>query len=203
MNVKADKSYMCQASVFLFSACLLGLGTACIVCAGIGADALSTLALGMSVHVGLTVDILIFAIMYGMMAIAFFLDRKKVGFLSLIYPLFSTVVMRMSMQRLYPTNQIMVYMILLCGIVCMALAITVGSTVNICCNPYDALAFTVMQRLGCSYTVVRWMIDGSYLISGMLLGSTIGVVTLLILLLLGPCVDVCMKVYAYLYKTNC
>lgn len=85
----------------------------------------------------------------------------------------------------------------------MALAITVGSTVNICCNPYDALAFTVMQRLGCSYTVVRWMIDGIYLISGMLLGSTIGVGTLLILLLLGPCVDVCMKVYAYLYKTNC
>lgn len=194
MTLKANKLYLWQVSVFLLSAGILGLGTTFVVCAGVGADALSTMALGLSKHINVTVDILIFAIMYVMMGIAYLFDKKKVGFLSLVYPFISTAVMRNCMKFIHPENQITAFAVLSIGILCMAIAITMGSKVRICCNPYDALAFSGMEKFNCSYSVVRWVIDGSYLLSGILLGSTVGLGTILILVCLGPCTDTCMKV---------
>ncbi len=198
MTRKVSKQYLCQILVFLFSAGLLGLGTSCVVGAGLGADALSTLALGLSKQTNIAMDILIFAIMYGMMGVAYLFDKEKVGFLSLVYPFISTAVMRICMKNIQPGNQIIAYAVLLLGILCMAIAITLGAKVKICCNPYDALAFSCMEKFTCSYSVIRWVIDGGYLLSGILLGSTVGTGTILILVFLGPCTDTCMKVSDYI-----
>ena len=187
-------AYIRHVIVFFISAMILGLGTACFVKADLGADAMSTFALGIQHHTPIRVDIAIFIIMYAMMAGTFLIDKTRLGIVSFLYPLISSSTMNIGLNILPESDQIIAcYIMLSTGIALMAIAIAVGSKTNVGYNPYDSLAFAILERYKLTYTKVRRMIDGSFLIIGILLGGTFATGTILVLILLGPCSDFFMK----------
>lgn len=186
--------YMRHVLVFLISAMILGFGTACFIKADLGADAMSTFALGIKLHTPIRVDIAVFIIMYAMMAGTFLIDKKKLGVVSFLYPFISSGAMNLGLNILPECNQLMIrYFILCIGILLMALAIAIGSKTKVGYNSYDSLAFAILQRYHLTYTKVRWIIDGCFLIVGILLGGTFGSGTIIVLILLGPCSEFFMK----------
>lgn len=181
--------------MFLISAMILGFGTACFVKANLGADALSTFALGIHIHTGISVDIAIFLIMYMMMLITYWFDKTKLGLLSFLYPFISSLSMRTGLQILLESEDIVTrYMMLFTGMILMALAIAIGSQTKVGYNSYDSLAFALLEHFHLTYTKVRWMIDGCFLITGVLMGATFASGTILVLILLGPCADFFMSI---------
>lgn len=161
--------YIRHVLVFLISAMILGFGTACFIKADLGADAMSTFALGIKLHTPIRVDIAVFIIMYAMMAGTFLIDKKKLDVVSFLYPFISSGAMNLGLNILPECNQLMIrYFILCIGILLMALAIAIGSKTKVGYNSYDSLAFAILQRYHLTYTKVRWIIDGCFLIVGIL-----------------------------------
>ena len=69
------------------------------------------------------------------------------------------------------------------GIIAMSIALSIYADCGK--NPYDCVTFGLMKRTGLSYPVIRWILDGGMLVSGMILHGTYGVVTIINLLVLG------------------
>lgn len=188
------KTYLSHLLVFMIAAMILGLGTACFVKAELGADALSTFAIGIDQHTFLRVEQIIFLIMYGMMACAAWIDRKKLGFASFLYPFISSAVMSSALSILPNTDLLWARLLLvIAAVILMALSIAISAQTRIGYNPYDSLAFAIMERYSLSYTKVRWLLDGGYLMTGILMGGTLGAGTIIAMLALGPCADVFLK----------
>lgn len=184
-----------RSLMFLISAMILGFATACFVKANLGADALSTFALGIHIHTGISVDIVIFLIMYMMMFITFWFDKTKLGLLSFLYPFVSSLSMRIGLQMLLESENIFTcYVMLFSGMILMAQAIAIGSQTKVGYNSYDSLAFALLEHFHLTYTNVRWMIDGCFLITGVLMGAAFTSGTILVLILLGPCADFFMSI---------
>lgn len=187
-----QKRYGQQLLAFTGGAVLLGTGTACFIKAGLGADAMSTFALGLHGISGQPIEVLIFIIMYTMMGVTVLLNPAKIRLSSLLYPFISNMVMHAVLSVLVIGDSIILqYALAAAGVLLMAFAIAVGAQVKeqIGCNPYDALAFSLQNRFSCSYACIRWCIDAGYLIIGLLLGASIGIGTLGVLLFLGPCAE--------------
>lgn len=198
----SKQAYVSNLLVFAISAMILGLGTACFVKADLGADALSTFALGIEHYLPIRVDQIIFVIMYGMMFVTLLLDRKKLGFASFLYPFISSTVMSIALTFLPAFEMLWIrYALVVSGVILMALSIAIGAQTKVGYNPYDSLAFSMMERWSLSYAKVRWMLDGGYLLFGILLGGTLGMGTIIVLATLGSCADYFLKFSKCLLQT--
>lgn len=189
------KEYLISLCQFLCGAWLLGVGCALILQANLGADPLSSFALGIQKQFYLDVEIGILLISMVMMMFTGVLDRHQLGFGSLLYPFVSAYAIRITLQCLPNLHQVgLRYVVLLAGILCMGISIAICANQPCGNNPYDSLAFTLMKKANATYATIRYAIDGAFLLCGVLLGSAFGIGTMLILILLGPCAQGCLMI---------
>lgn len=78
------------------------------------------------------------------------------------------------------------------GIVLNGLATSAYLGANFGAGPRDGLMTGLVQRSGRSVRVVRTLIEGTVLTTGFLLGGTLGVGTVLYMLLIGPLIQLMM-----------
>lgn len=186
---------MIHFAIFTFGACLLGFGVALYCTSDIGADPLSTFALGIGKYLPLSVDEGIILISYGMILCTCFIQKSNIGFGSFLYPFMSGVATKIGFLVLPVCNDLLWrYGMLFCGILCMGISIALTAKTRVGYSPYDGFAFSLMNKWSCSYSKVRWLIDGSFLCAGVLLGAIFDTGTIIVLLIMGPCASCCMRI---------
>ena len=116
---------------------------------------------------------------------AFFIDRKQIHAGTIIFPVVTTITIRILTPLIHADT--LLHRVLFCmagiGIIAMSIALSIYADCGK--NPYDCVTFGLMKRTGLSYPVIRWILDGGMLVSGMILHGTYGVVTIINLLVLG------------------
>lgn len=80
--------------------------------------------------------------------------------------------------------------VLIAGLVVFIFAVAVYIDMNMGTSPYDAMPAIIQARLPkVSYTVIRIAYDGTVTVIGMVFGGKLGIVTVLMVIALGPVIE--------------
>ena len=180
--------------------CLLGCtmlsgGMGMLIRVGIGSDSLSCFYEGLSITTGLTVGTvsLIMNIIY--LVIVYFLDKKKIGVATFIFMIFGKYPIDFFCEHFFTPNSLIVAIILdlvICVIIGVGCAVIIAADLGV--TAYDSLTLSTSEVLKKNYVVVRYIYDGTFLVLGFLLGGTIGIATIIALIVIGPVFNYAKKV---------
>lgn len=175
---------------------ILGGAMGAYINTGIGSDPVSIFIEGGSVLTKLkpgTVSIFMYACF---VLVTFFLDKKKIGIGTLIamvgtkWPLDFVVEHFVAPQSFLACCAIDVVLCALFGIAC---ALLVKS--NLGASAYDGFTLSIAKTFKFKYTYLRYVCDALLLLSGWLMGGTIGVGTIIALICSGPFFNFFLKVF--------
>ena len=180
-----QSSFFYRCSLCAAGGMLMGVAAVLFLAGGNGADSMNTLLQGMSQALQLSVDACNNLLSFTFVLAAFFIDRKQIHAGTIIFPVVTTITIRILTPLIHADT--LLHRVLFCmagiGIIAMSIALSIYADCGK--NPYDCVTFGLMKRTGLSYPVIRWILDGGMLVSGMILHGTYGVVTIINLLVLG------------------
>ena len=168
-------SFFYRCSLCAAGGMLMGVAAVLFLAGGNGADSMNTLLQGMSQALQLSVDACNNLLSFTFVLAAFFIDRKQIHAGTIIFPVVSTITIRILTPLIHADT--LLHRVLFCmagiGIIAMSIALSIYADCGK--NPYDCVTFGLMKRTGL----------GGMLVSGMILHGTYGVVTIINLLVLG------------------
>ncbi len=171
------------------------IGIRLIVVSGSGADAMSTFLLGLMEHVPLRFGT-VSTIFNGLvLVIIFFYDRQLVGIGSIIKSIGLGICLNLieSAGLLLSIPDFLDYPAVIAGTVLLGMGTGIYLLANAGSAAYDSLMIVVQRLLKVSVKTARIILDGSFFLAGYLLGGTIGLGTLIVLLLMGPSLELTLK----------
>lgn len=181
--------------ICLLGCTMLGGGMGMLIRVGIGSDSLTCFYEGLSIKTGLTAGTisLIMNIVY--LVIVYFLDKKKIGAATFIFMIFGKYPIDFFCEHFYTPNSLIVAIILdlvICVIIGVGCAVIIAADLGV--TAYDSLTLSTSEVLKKNYVVVRYIYDGTFLVLGFLLGGTIGIATIIALIVIGPVFNYAKKV---------
>lgn len=171
------------------------VGIRLIVLSGLGADAMSTLLLGIMEHVPLHFGT-VSAIFNGIiLVIIFFHDRKLVGVGSIIKSIgvgiFVDLIEFAGFLENIPDS--VEYPSIIVGTILLGMGTGIYLLADAGSAAYDSLMIVLQRVLKVSVKIARIILDGSFFLVGYLLGGTVGLGTIIVLLLMGPSLELTLK----------
>ncbi|MFV0557552.1 MAG: YczE/YyaS/YitT family protein [Enterococcus sp.] len=175
----------------LFGTFLVAIGIRLIVLGNMGADALSTLILGLMNHApwqfgtfSLLINILI-------LIVTFFKNREMIGIASLINSfgigLFLNGFDFLGILQKLPHNYHLLGVILGTSLFAFGTALYLLTMSG--SGAYDCLMVQLKNQFKLSIRAARILLDGTFMLIGFLLGGTVGLGTVIVLVLLGVLID--------------
>lgn len=170
---------------------IAAIGIRLIVVSGLGADAISTLVLGILQHVPLkfgTISMLFNGIILVMI---FFYDRKMIGVGSIINSFGIGFCLNlldwMGILHTIPggTN----YLAIITGSIVFGIGTGIYLLADSGSGAYESLMILLKRVMRSSVKVARIVLDAAFFLTGFLLGGHIGLGTLIVLLLMGPSLE--------------
>lgn len=180
---------------FILGTALLSLGITLNVRANFGADPLTTACVGLCDIFNLSLGVINLFMSGSQIVIGYILEKRNVTVFTFLSVLLVSLFIEIT-GFIIPVGTSLIYRIicLFFGVMLYAFGIAYQQGVNIGYNNYDVAVFGVMKVTKIkSYKVVRWIFDGIYLVIGFILGSTIGVGTVVVLLFTGILVELFVK----------
>lgn len=189
-----NKKYIRHLSMIFISGFLLGIGCSMLVKGAIGSDAMTTLMEGMHIVSNYPISTCNLIINMSLFILSAILDRKNIGLGSIMFPLMTTLGIMLD-SSIPLIGQGIVYSIIyyFVGIFFMCLAIALNSRCECGKNPYDALCFSLSEKMNIKYNVVRMICDGLMLICGIILHGTYGIGTIISIFAIGNIAVLLMK----------
>lgn len=170
---------------------IAAIGIRLIVVSGLGADAISTLVLGILQHVPLkfgTISMLFNGIILVMI---FFYDRKMIGIGSIINSFGIGFCLNLLdwMGILHTIPDGTNYLAIITGSIVFGIGTGIYLLADSGSGAYESLMILLKRVLRSSVKVARIVLDAAFFLTGFLLGGHIGLGTLLVLLLMGPSLE--------------
>lgn len=177
---------------------LMALGIKSIVASGRGADALSTLILGVQQHVNVRFGTLSMLFSVLILLAMFFKKRELLGIGSIINS-FGVGLFLNLFDYLFTFPTVETWLAQLGYSVVGTLGFGIGTACYIIANfgigSYDCLMLLIQEKLGCSTKVARILLDGFLIGTGVILGAPFGFGTIIVLGLLGPTIEETIKIF--------
>ncbi|MEL5990245.1 YczE/YyaS/YitT family protein [Microbacterium phosphatis] len=174
---------------------LFGAGVALTVEAGLGLDPWTVLAEGLSLHTGIGIG-WIANIMGAFVLLLWIPLRQKPGVGTIANILLVGTAMQITLDLLPPISGLVWQILLLAGgiaLVGLASGLYIGAQFGP--GPRDGLMTGLNRRFGWPVWAARGTVELSVLALGWLLGGTVGWGTLAFALLIGPAVDVGLRLF--------
>ncbi len=188
MNKKTIQRYM----IFTLGSLIMGIGIGFCNFAELGVDPMSVLVLGTYQRIHVSFGVMNFLICMIQMLITFFLNRKTITLATLIAMAAVSLGIDAFALLSIPSNLALFpyqYAWLILGIVLYCFGIAMSQLPECGYNTYDGVIFGIQKYLHVSYHQIRWGIDLTMLSIGYFLGGTVGIGTLLILLMAGKLIE--------------
>ena len=182
------KIIVCTLGIFF-----LGLSGAINIKTGLGADPITVFYEGLSkfLHsdIGLTINILTASLT----VFIFFIERKYVHLGTLIYVLLLGIFVNCGMW-LYDLLQIpdifiVKLLVSIAGCFIAFLGLGMYISIDIGIDPWSAVSVIASKKTGKSFALIRFVQDTSTLLLGVLMGGTVGIITVFSVLAGGPIIQ--------------
>ncbi|WP_345750416.1 membrane protein YczE [Microbacterium rhizophilus] len=189
-----DRSQMRRRVIqLLLGLPLFGVGTALTVEAGLGLDPWTVLAQGISLHTGIGVG-WVTNLLGVLVLLAWIPLRQKPGLGTVLNILIVGTALQVALDALPPMEGVWWRIAgLLGGIVLVGLASGLYIGAQFGTGPRDGLMTGLHRRLGWPVWGARATVELTVLALGWLLGGTVGWGTLAFAVLIGPCVDLALR----------
>ncbi len=195
----------------VFSLLCLGIASAFTMKAELGADPITVFYEGLSetlhINVGLTVNI----INTILMLIVFLINKKYINIGTLLYVLILGRFVNFGVWiydiMCVPNSFLIKLIVSIIGCFIAFVGLGIYMTVDIGIDPWTALAKIVNLKTQKSFGIVKTLLDLLTLIIGIILGGTIGIITLFCAVAGGPIMqktsEVIDKLFVNVLKLNC
>lgn len=171
----------------------MGVGIGLCNFANLGVDPMSVLVLGTYQRLHVSFGMMNLLISLLQLLIAYLLDKKNVTIATLLAMIFVSVGID-TFGLLHLSEALSVfpfdYLWLLGGIAVYCFGIALSQLPHCGYTSYDGVIFGLQKYTNFSYHMIRWGIDLTFLVSGILLKGTAGIGTLMILLLAGRLIEI-------------
>lgn len=171
---------------------LFGIGCAILVQAGIGLDPWTVLAEGLSLQTGLGIGWVV-VVLGAVVLLAWIPLKQRPGIGTIANILVVGTVMQGALAVIPPVEGFLWGVLaFLLGIAVIAGASGLYLGTDLGPGPRDGLMTGLHGRLGWPIWICRFAVEGTVLVSGWLLGGTVGLGTVLFAVLIGPAVHAAM-----------
>lgn len=173
-----------------------GVGCALLVQAGVGLDPWTVLAEGLSLQTGIGIGWIV--VILGAVVLLLWIPlRQRPGFGTIANILVVGTVMQGALEIIPPVEGfVWGVLVFLLGIAAIAVASAVYIGTRFGPGPRDGLMTGLHARLGWPIWLCRFIVEGTVLLTGWLLGGTVGLGTVLFATLIGPAVHLAMDLSA-------
>ena len=181
--------------ICLLGCTMLGGGMGMLIRVGIGSDSLSCFYEGLSNRTGFTVGTISLFLNFVYLIIVYFLDKKKIGAATFVFMIFGKYPIDFFCEHFFTPNSIVISIVLdlvICIVIGVGCAVIIAADLGV--TAYDSLTLSTSEVLKKNYVIVRYIYDGAFLVLGFLLGGTIGIGTIIALIVVGPVFNYAKKV---------
>ena len=171
-----------------------GISCSLYVSCGLGSDAFNVMTQGLSDTLGIRAGNAFYVIQGVMFLLVLALGRRHIGLGTFLGTFLVGFVMNLWSLLLTPLLGAAGFPVRLCCLACApvftGLGISLAKRSGLGLVPCDILTLIFHERLHrLQFRTVRILYDGAMFITGLLLGGTIGIGTVLSVLLTGPCIQ--------------
>lgn len=173
--------------VCLLGCMMLGGGMGMLIRVGLGSDSLSCFYEGLAGKINISVGTISLLMNLLFLIVVFILDRKKIGVSTFLFMIAGKYPMDFMNEHFFTPDSLVVAIILdilICVIIGVGCAVIIAANLGVAA--YDSLTLSTSEKLKKKYVIVRYIYDGSFLLLGFILGGTIGIGTIIALVLIGP-----------------
>lgn len=178
----------------LLGSFLSALGIKMFIFGGWGVDPISTLLLGIVNHVDLLFGTASQLFNIIILLLVFLIDNKKIGLGSLINALsvgfFINVLSILNMNSFLAGPRV-IYVIL--GPIVLGFGTGIYLLANLGCGALEGLMMILSEKTNVSIKFIRMFLDFVLVVSGIALGGTYGVGTILGVFLIGPVIELTIR----------
>lgn len=168
-----------------------GIGLGFCDMAGLGMDCLAVFSDGISKITKIPLSIINSSVNLILAGTAWFLSKRQVTLWTFLSPFILALGIETANIYVFRISDSgIAFFFCLSGILLMVFGTTLSISADIGKAPYDALVFAVMDKTAKRYAFIRGGFDAFWLTSGILIGGTFGIGTLLILLFFGRLVEI-------------
>ncbi len=177
---------------------ILGLGGALVVRANLGNAPWTVFAEGISIQSGLSIGTAFF--LSSCLVLLLWIPLAiKPGFGTIANATYFAIVLDWALGWMNsPSSQVLEYLMLIAGIACVGLGSAIYMTCGLGGGPRDGLLMGLIKRTGVRIIYIKMTMDGTALLVGFLLGGTVGVGTVLSVVLYTWSVALSMTLVAQL-----
>ncbi len=183
--------------IAFFAVIGMGISVSFLLRVNMGTDPYTCMNTGAAAKLGLTFGSWQALLNFFLLGIVFVCDRKQIGWGTIFNMLlvgymadFFTWLSDLVLTENLFYHVSVRWFVMIPALVLFVLAASLYMSAGLGAAPYDALIFIVADHIpGVPLRIVRIFLDGIGCVIGYLLGSTVGVVTILIALALGPVVQ--------------
>lgn len=183
----------------LSAVCFIGCSVALYVYAGLGGDSITVFEEG--IHTAFSVSLGMSSYIYAAVTftLALLIGRKHLSIISIFYSLICGPSIDLFCGLLSPlqalSDSMIVRIIMLCfAILFTAISCSILIVSDFGMNTLDATVVSLSEKTKTKYSTVRTITDGLLMLSGYLMGGTVGLGTIPAVLLTGTVIDRCCTV---------
>lgn len=180
--------------IVILGSIIMGIGAALAVKGGQGADPLSVFWDGLSRTFNITIGNANLLISLVMLIAAVILDYKQLNIGTILNPLFLSGTADLIINKI-ATPDIFILQLLqsLIGVTLMGIGVGLYASADIGKGVYDAIVFSLVDKTKIKIQYIRNAFDGIFLLGGFLLGGSVGLVTVIAVLLIGKIISISNK----------
>ena len=191
MMLPSTKQYIKRVVIMLLAVAFIGFALSLLVRANMGTDSCSCMNLGISSKLGIRFGVMQLIINIVMLIILIFVDKSLIGIGTIgnmVIVGFAADFFKEIYSRYFPGHDAMwvSVLLMLAGTVLLSIGVSLYFSSNLGVAPYDSLAFIMNKKTKIPFKWCRVSIDVTALVIGWMLGSAVGVGTIVIALTLGP-----------------
>lgn len=185
------KKFIKKSLIVILGSIIMGIGAAMAVKGGQGADPLSVFWDGLSRTFNITLGNANLLVSLVMLIVAVILDYKQLNIGTILNPLFLSWTADLIINKIStPDTFILQLLQSLTGVALMGIGVGLYASADIGKGVYDAIVFSLVDKTKFKLQHIRNVFDALFLISGFLLGGSVGLVTLIAVLLIGKVISV-------------
>jgi len=194
---KINKEFLVRSVIYMIGIVILIFGVSVFISLDLGGDAFTVMVMGISNQTGLSIGISNMALNLISIIAIYFIDRKSIRAGTIMIFLFLGMGIDIGLGLIggffvgMPMPVAIVCIILNCFVVAFSVAILISA--NIGASAYDLYGIIVAERTKFELKLARPICDLVLIVVGVVLGGKLGIGTFIIMILIGPLLQFCLK----------
>ena len=192
MNIKEIKSHdlLKRILIITMGSIIAAYGITLALYAGFGGATLAVLWQGISKTFHISIGMASFVVALVMILFAVIYDRKQIHIGTVLYQIvYSLCVDLFANLHIYSRYMWINFFIMLAGVILFAAGTGLYASTSLGRGSYEAVTFALAEKNNWQVKIVRMILDVAMVVTGVLLGGSFGVCTIVTIIVSGPVIQ--------------